>query len=41
MVRDADRIDILWQRATGDIVAVRDKVFLKNTGNISDMAKRW
>ena len=41
MVRDADRIDILWQRATGDIVAVSDNVFLRNTGNITDMAKRW
>ena len=41
MVRDADRIDILWQRATGDIVAVKDQVFLKNTGNVPDMAKRW
>ena len=41
MVRDADRIDILWQRATGEIAPFNDNIFLKNTGNVSEMAKRW
>ncbi len=41
MVRDADRIDILWQRARGEIVPVSDTVYLKNTGNVNEMANRW
>ena len=41
MVRDADRMDILWQRASGEIVPLRDLFYLKNEGSISDIAKRW
>ena len=41
MVRDADRMDILWQRASGEIAAVTDNVYLRNTGSISQMAKKW